>query len=135
MASVNKAILIGHLGRDPEIRYTPSGTMVANISIATTDKWKDKTSGQTKESTEWHRVTLFERLAEIAQEYLISGSQVYIEGRITTRQYTDKNGVKKYITSINANDLVMLGRNTKNPAPQNANPTAAPGVEDDDIPF
>jgi single-strand DNA-binding protein len=112
MASVNKVILIGNLGRDPEIRYMPSGDALASLSVATTDTWKDK-SGEKQERTEWHRVSMFGRLAEIAGEYLKKGSQVYIEGRIQTRKYTDKDGVEKYSTEIVANEMKMLGgRNT-----------------------
>ncbi len=108
MASVNKVILIGNLGRDPEIRYMPSGDALATLSVATTDSWKDK-SGEKQERTEWHRVSMFGRLAEIAGEYLKKGSQVYIEGRIQTRKYTDKDGVEKYSTEIVANEMKMLG--------------------------
>ncbi len=112
MASVNKVILIGNLGRDPEIRYMPSGDALATLSVATTDSWKDK-SGEKQEKTEWHRVSMFGRLAEIAGEYLKKGSQVYIEGRIQTRKYTDKDGQEKYSTEIVANEMKMLGgRNT-----------------------
>jgi single-strand DNA-binding protein len=108
MASVNKVILIGNLGRDPEIRYMPSGDALATLSVATTDSWKDK-SGEKQERTEWHRVSMFGRLAEIAGEYLKKGSQVYIEGRIQTRKYTDKDGAEKYSTEIVANEMKMLG--------------------------
>jgi single-strand DNA-binding protein len=108
MASVNKVILIGNLGRDPEIRYMPSGDALATLSVATTDTWKDK-SGEKQEKTEWHRVSMFGRLAEIAGEYLKKGSQVYIEGRIQTRKYTDKDGTEKYSTEIVANEMKMLG--------------------------
>ncbi len=108
MASLNKVLLIGNLGRDPEIRYLPSGDAVASLNIATTETWKDK-SGQKQEKTEWHRVSMFGRLAEIAGEYLKKGSQVYIEGRIETRKYTDKDGVEKYATEIKASEMKMLG--------------------------
>ncbi len=108
MASVNKVILIGNLGRDPEVRYMPSGDALATLNLATTDTWKDK-SGEKQERTEWHRVSMFGRLAEIAGEYLKKGSQVYIEGRIQTRKYTDKDGVEKYSTEIVANEMKMLG--------------------------
>jgi single-strand DNA-binding protein len=108
MASVNKVILIGNLGRDPEIRYMPSGDALATLSVATTDTWKDK-SGEKQERTEWHRVSMFGRLAEIAGEYLKKGSQVYIEGRIQTRKYTDKDGAEKYSTEIVASEMKMLG--------------------------
>ncbi len=108
MASLNKVLLIGNLGRDPEIRYLPSGDAVASLNIATTETWKDK-SGEKQEKTEWHRVSMFGRLAEIAGEYLKKGSQVYIEGRIETRKYTDKDGVEKYATEIKASEMKMLG--------------------------
>ena len=110
MASVNKVILIGNLGRDPETRYLPSGDAVTNISIATTDKWKDKASGEMKEATEWHRVAFFGKLAEIAGEYLKKGSQVYIEGSLRTRKYQDKEtGKDRYSTEIRADEMKMLG--------------------------
>ncbi len=108
MASVNKVILVGNLGRDPETRYMPDGGAVTNFSIATTDTWKDK-SGEKQEKTEWHRISTFQRLAEIAGEYLKKGSQVYIEGRLQTRKWTDKDGVEKYTTEIIADKMQMLG--------------------------
>ena len=109
MASVNNVILVGNLGADPETRYLPSGDAVANIRLATTDRFKDKTSGEMKELTEWHRVSFFGRLAEIVNEYLKKGSSVYIEGRIRTRKYTDQAGVEKYATEIVAEQMQMLG--------------------------
>jgi single-strand DNA-binding protein len=109
MASVNKVIIVGNLGRDPEVRYMPSGDAVANIAVATTDKWKDKQSGEQKEQTEWHRVSFFGKLAEIAGQYLHKGSQVYIEGKLQTRKYTDKDGVEKFATEIRADSMQMLG--------------------------
>jgi single-strand DNA-binding protein len=109
MASVNKVILVGNLGADPETRYLPSGDAVANIRLATTDRFKDKTSGEMKELTEWHRVSFFGRLAEIVNEYLKKGSSVYIEGRIRTRKWTDQAGVEKYSTEIVAEQMQMLG--------------------------
>lgn len=109
MASLNKAQIIGHLGRDPETRYTPSGAAVCNISIATTRSWKDKQSGDKMEETEWHRVSLFDRLAEIAGEYLKKGSPVYIEGRLKTRKWQDKDGKDNYTTEILAESLQLLG--------------------------
>jgi single-strand DNA-binding protein len=108
MASVNKVILIGNLGRDPETRYMPEGGAVTNVSIATTEKWKDK-SGEPQEKTEWHRVAFFGKLAEIAGEYLKKGSQVYVEGRLQTRKWQDKDGQDKYSTEIVANVMQMLG--------------------------
>ena len=109
MASVNKVILVGNLGRDPETRYLPSGEAVTNISVATTDTWKDKATGEKKEATEWHRVSFFGRLAEIAGEYLKKGSQVYVEGQLRTRKWQDKEGKDRYTTEIRADTLQMLG--------------------------
>ena len=109
MASINKVILVGNLGRDPETRYMPEGGAVTNVSIATTDTWKDKTSGEKKEATEWHRVVFFNRLAEIAGEYLKKGSQVYVEGRLRTRKWQDKEGQEKYTTEIVCDTMQMLG--------------------------
>ena len=108
MASVNKVILIGNLGRDPETRYMPDGGAITNISVATTDVWKDK-QGEKQEKTEWHRVAFFGKLAEIAGEYLKKGSQVYVEGRLQTRKWQDKEGVDKYTTEIVADRMQMLG--------------------------
>ncbi|TDR51642.1 single-strand binding protein [Halomonas ventosae] len=105
---INKVILIGNLGQDPEVRFTPSGTAVANLNLATTDTWMDKQSGQRQERTEWHRVVLFNKTAEIAQQYLKKGSKVYIEGRLQTRKWQDQNGQDKYSTEIVANDMQML---------------------------
>jgi single-strand DNA-binding protein len=109
MASVNKVIIVGNLGRDPETRYLPSGEAVTNISVATTDTWKDKASGEKKEQTEWHRVAFFGRLAEIAGEYLKKGSQVYVEGSLRTRKWQDKEGKERYTTEIRADAMQMLG--------------------------
>lgn len=108
MASVNKVILVGNLGRDPDMRYLPSGEAVANLAIATTDKFKDK-SGQLVEATEWHRVSFFGRTAEVCGQYLKKGGQVYVEGSIRTRKYTDKEGVEKYATEIRGDRMQMLG--------------------------
>ena len=108
MASVNKVILIGNLGRDPETRYMPDGGAITNISIATTETWKDK-AGEKQEKTEWHRVAFFGKLAEIAGEYLKKGSQVYVEGRLQTRKWQDKDGADKYTTEIVADRMQMLG--------------------------
>jgi single-strand DNA-binding protein len=108
MASVNKVILVGNLGRDPEVRYTPDGAAIANVSIATTSKYKNK-AGEMVEETEWHRVTFFGRLAEIVGEYLKKGRSIYVEGRLKTRKYTDKDGVEKYATDIIASEMQMLG--------------------------
>jgi len=109
MASVNKVILIGNLGQDPEVKYMPSGGAVANISIATTENWKDKASGEKKEKTEWHRVVFFNRLAEIVGEYLRKGSSVYIEGQLRTRKWQDQSGADRYSTEIVAREMTMLG--------------------------
>ncbi|MFZ6872140.1 single-stranded DNA-binding protein [Undibacterium sp. Di27W] len=109
MASVNKVIIVGNLGRDPETRYMPSGDAMTSITVATTDSWKDKSSGEKKEQTEWHRITFFGKLAEIAGQYLKKGSQVYVEGSLRTRKYTDKDGVEKYATDIKADSMQMLG--------------------------
>ncbi len=117
MASVNKVIIVGNLGADPETRYMPSGEPVTNIRVATTDKWKDKASGEMKEQTEWHRVVFFSRLAEIAGEYLKKGSQVYIEGSLRTRKY-DKDGQTHYSTEIRGDVMQMLGRREGGGAPR-----------------
>ena len=109
MASVNKVILVGNLGRDPEVRYNPEGGAIANISIATTDTWKDKQSGEKQERTEWHRVVFFGKLAEIVGEYLKKGSPVYVEGRLQTRKWQDKEGQERYTTEIVADRMQMLG--------------------------
>ena len=106
---VNKAILIGNLGKDPEVRYTAGGSAVANLSVATTESWKDKQTGEKKEATEWHRVVLFGKTAEIAGQYLKKGRTVYIEGRLQTRKYQDKEGVERYSTEIVGSDMQMLG--------------------------
>ena len=109
MASVNKVILVGNLGRDPEVRTFPSGDRVANVTIATTDKWKDKQTNEPREATEWHRVQFTGRLAEIVEQYLRKGSQIYVEGSLRTRKYTDKDGIERYTTDIQANQMQMLG--------------------------
>ena len=109
MASVNKVIIVGNLGRDPEVRYTPNGSAVCNVSVATTRSWKNKESGDKSEETEWHRVVFYDRLAEIAGEYLKKGRSVYVEGRLKTRKWQDKDGVEKYTTEIVATDMQMLG--------------------------
>jgi single-strand DNA-binding protein len=109
MASVNKVILIGNLGRDPEVRYAPSGSAICNVTLATSRQWKDKTSGEKQEETEWHRVVFYDRLAEIAGEYLKKGRPVYVEGRLKTRKWTDKDGVEKYTTEIVADQMQLLG--------------------------
>jgi single-strand DNA-binding protein len=106
---VNKVILIGNLGRDPEVRYSPSGSAIANVTLATSEQWRDKESGEKQEKTEWHRVVFFGRLAEIVGEYLKKGSQVYVEGRLQTRKWQDQSGQDRYTTEIVANEMQMLG--------------------------
>ncbi|AKE09175.1 single-stranded DNA-binding protein [Serratia liquefaciens] len=145
---INKAIIVGNLGKDPEVRYTQSGSAIANITIATSESWRDKQSGEQKEKTEWHRVVLFGKLAEIAGEYLRKGSQVYIEGKLTTRKWVDQAGVEKYTTEIHVNVggvLQMLGgkpESSTNNQPQQQRQQAPksssnepPMDFEDDIPF
>ena len=151
MASVNKVIIVGNVGRDPETRYMPSGDAVTNISVATSDRYKDKQSGEMKETTEWHRVAFFGKLAEIAGQYLKKGSQVYVEGRLRTRKWTDAGGQEKYSTEIVAETMQMLGgkpvggsgdggesyarsKPAEQSAPASSN-AASLGAMDDDIPF
>ena len=142
MSGVNKAILIGHLGSDPTVRFTSGGTAVANFNIATSERFTDK-SGEKQERTEWHRIVLFGRQAEIAQQYLKKGRQVYIEGRIQTRQWEDKEGVKKYTTEIVGNVMQFLGgrgdsgESSSQEMPGEPAPAAAGGGggDDDDLPF
>jgi single-strand DNA-binding protein len=137
---LNKAILIGNLGRDPEVRYTPSGVAVANFSIATSESWTNKEGGK-ETRTEWHRIVAFGKLGEICGEYLSKGKQVYIEGRIQTRDWEDQNGVKRYTTEIVASQMIMLGAREAGETFRPEGPAAAaPGSplqapEDDDIPF
>ena len=150
MASVNKVILIGNLGKDPETRYLPSGDAVTNITVATTESWKDKKSGDKQEHTEWHRISFFGRQAEIAGEYLKKGSPVYIEGRIRTRKWQDKEGQDRYSTEIVADRMQLLGSRgsgtegggSRESAAAGAGGTKAPARKgggfddmDDDIPF
>jgi len=134
---VNKVILIGNLGQDPEVRYMPNGGAVCNITVATSETWKDKNTGENQEKTEWHRVVMFRRLAEIAGEYLKKGSKVYLEGRLQTRKWQDQQGQDRYTTEIVADQMQMLdsrsGAQNDNHAPQ-AQPAQAPQIEDD-IPF
>jgi single-strand DNA-binding protein len=138
MAGINKVILIGNLGRDPEVRYTPDGTAVANFSIATSDEWTDKATNEKKERTEWHRIVAWRRLGEICGEYLSKGRQVYVEGKLQTRSW-EKDGVTRYTTEIIASDVQFLGtRDSANtyrpPAPESSSPSL-PDKQDDDIPF
>ena len=127
MASVNKVIIVGNLGKDPEMRTFPSGDQVANVTIATTDKWKDKQSGEMREATEWQRVVFGGRLAEIAGQYLHKGSQVYVEGSIRTRKWTDQSGVERYSTEIRADQMQMLGSRQSGPGDAPA-PAPAPSA-------
>lgn len=126
---LNKAMLIGNCGKDPEVRYLPNGDAVCNISIATTEKWTDKQSGERKEATEWHRVSFFGKTAEIAGEYLRKGSSCYVEGRLQTRKWQDKEGKDQYTTEIRGDRLVLLG------GKQEAKPKREPGDDDDGPPF
>ena len=157
MASVNKAILVGHLGKDPETRYAPSGDAICNITLATSEAWRDKATGEKREATEWHKVAFFGKLAEIAGQYLRKGSQVYIEGSIRTRKWQDKDGQDRYTTEIRADEMKMLGsrqdgdggqsqqsgtrgnRSNSAPPPSAPPPRNPPGGGfgdfDDDIPF
>ncbi len=161
---INKVILVGNLGNDPDVRATAAGSRIANISLATTEAWTDKTSGQKQERTEWHRVVFFNRMAEIVEQYLTKGSQVYVEGKLQTRKWQDKDGLDRYTTEIVANDMQMLGgrggsmdgggggqyqSTAPMDPPRNASPAAAPAAGpapaaasggpdinfDDDIPF
>jgi single-strand DNA-binding protein len=138
MASINKVILVGNLGRDPEVRYLPSGDAVVNISIATTDKWKDRQTGEAKETTEWHKVNFFGKLAEIVGQYLKKGSTIYIEGSIHTRKYTDKDGAEKYSTEIKGSSMQMLGGKSEGqgqPAQRQERPAARPAPAQDNSGF
>jgi len=148
MASVNKVILIGNLGRDPESRFMSDGKAICNFSVATTESWKDKATGEKQEKTEWHRLTAFSRLAEVCGEYLKKGSQVYIEGKLTTRKWQDKDGQDRYTTEIIADQMKMLGGgrtteaapvaqhgSTRTPTPENRKTGSKFDDLDDDIPF
>ncbi|WP_313620776.1 MULTISPECIES: single-stranded DNA-binding protein [Achromobacter] len=155
MASVNKVILVGNLGRDPEVRYSPDGAAICNLSIATTSQWKDKSSGERREETEWHRVVLYNRLAEVAGEYLKKGRQVYIEGRLKTRKWQDKDtGADRYSTEVVGDQMQMLGGRGGGESGGDEQPSPAPAQQrnarpatqqqaagssladmDDDIPF
>lgn len=117
MASVNKVIVIGNLGKDPEVRYMANGDPACNFSVATTESWKDKSTGEKKEETEWHRVSVFGKLAEICGQYLKKGSQVYVEGSLKTRKWTDKEGQEKFTTEIRCTNMTMLGGNTEESKP------------------
>ena len=152
---VNKALLIGNLGADPEVRYTPGGSAVANVTLATSSAWKDKSSGELQERTEWHRIVFFNRLAEIVGEYLHKGSKVYVEGSLRTRKWQDKSGVDRYTTEIIANEMQILDSRNSSNGQQNAahnnqyannhsqteangnvkSTNQTPSFEEDDIPF
>ena len=143
MSGINKAILVGRLGSDPEVRYTPSGVAVANFNIATSEEWKDKDTGEKKERTEWHRIVAWSKLGEICGEYLSKGRQVYIEGRIQTRSWEDRDGNKRYTTEIVASDVQFLGGRDAGPGARaegsapasNFESSSVKAPEDDDIPF
>lgn len=126
---VNKVILVGHLGKDPEVRYSPNGGAVANITLATSESWKDKASGEKQERTEWHRVVFFGRLAEIAGEYLKKGAQIYVEGRLQTRKWQDKEGKDRYTTEIVAGEMQMLGSREGRGVPADADMDQTPAGE------
>jgi len=140
---VNKVILVGHLGKDPEVKYTPSSTAVANFSMATSESWKDKNTGQKQERTEWHRVVVWGKLAEIVGQYLKKGALVYVGGKLQTRKYQDKEGKERYITEVVADEMRMLGGkpgDSSDHAPERQQPSPQPakagaGDFDDDIPF
>jgi single-strand DNA-binding protein len=148
---INKVIIVGNLGGDPETRYMPSGSAVTNLTVATNESWKDKATGETKDRTEWHKVAMFNRLAEIAAEYLRKGSQVYIEGKLRTRKWQDKNGQDRWTTEIVADEMQMLGGgrggsggagggsapmdSSSDYGQSNAAPQPGPDDFDDDIPF
>ena len=145
MASVNKVILLGNLGADPEVRATAAGEQIASLRLATTEKWKDKSTGETREATEWHRVVLYRRLAEIAADYLKKGSPVYIDGRLRTRKWQDREGRERTTTEIEGVELQLLGSRERsgNPGAEPVSASAAPQsprretdvLEEDDIPF
>lgn len=135
---VNKAIILGNLGADPEVRYTPNNTAVCNASVATSERWRDKQTGEDREKTEWHRVVLFNRLGEVAGEYLRKGSKVYIEGRLQTRKWQGQDGQDRYTTEIVANEMQMLdSAERRQPSkPQASQPQQAPADDlNDDVPF
>lgn len=146
---INKVILVGNLGKDPEVRYMPSGNAVCNVTLATSDSWKDKQSGEQKDRTEWHNLVFYSRLAEIAGEYLKKGSQIYAEGRLQTRKWQDKSGNDRYTTEIIVSDMQMLGGrggggggsadfgggSQESRSSSSAAPAGAPDEFDDDIPF
>jgi len=137
MASVNKAIIVGHLGQDPEIRYTSSGEAAANISVATSEQWKDKSTGEQKEQTEWHRISFFGKAAEVVCQYMRKGSQIYVEGKIRSKKYTDKNNIERTAFEIIAESFKMLGSKSESGSGKQSKPAAKPQLDDMDqeIPF
>jgi single-strand DNA-binding protein len=146
MASVNKVIILGNVGKDPEVRHMQNGDSVVSVSVATSESWKDKNSGESKDNTEWHRVTFYRKLAEVAANYLRKGSSVYIEGRLETKKWTDKAGVERYTTGIVASEMKMLGKapeaGERQAAPEAHNrpvkvqaDTGWPDIDSDGIPF
>jgi len=144
MAGINKVIIVGNLGKDPEVTYVPSGAAVAKFSVATSETWKDKTSGEKKERTEWHRIVAWDKLGEICGKYLSKGRQVYVEGKLQTHSYDDKEGVKRYVTEIIAQDVQFLGGNRDSSdsgrsggGPSQREPAGGrgPAGGEDDIPF
>ena len=145
MASVNRVIIVGNLGRDPETRYMPNGDAVTNIAVATTESWKDKNTGEKKELTEWHRITFYRKLAEVVAQYLKKGSSIYVEGKLQTRKWTDKDGVERYTTEIIADSMQMLGSGPKQDdgapqsrpqqRPQNQEFSTPDRFVSDDVPF
>ena len=139
MAGVNKVIIVGRLGKDPEVRYTPSGVAVANFSVATSEEWKDRDTGEKQERTEWHRIVAWRRLGEICGEYLHKGKEVYIEGRLQTKSWEDRDGNTRYTTEIVAQNMQMLGSAGKQgraESPDESFPSEEPvSIPDDDIPF
>ncbi len=143
MGSVNKVILVGNLGRDAELRYTPGGAAVLNFSMATTETWKDKATNEKKEQTEWHKVVYWGRPAEAIKDFLVKGKQIYLEGRLQTRQWEDKEGQKRYTTEVKADKVVLLGGpggrvgggQSASPGGSTAGGGETPALTDDDIPF
>jgi single-strand DNA-binding protein len=144
MAGINKVIIVGNLGKDPEVSYVPSGAAVAKFSVATSETWKDKNTGEKKERTEWHRIVAWDKLGEICGKYLSKGRQVYVEGKLQSRSYDDKEGVKRYVTEIIAQDVQFLGGNRDasdsgrsggGPAQHEPAGGHGPAAGDDDIPF
>jgi len=135
MPSLNKTMLIGNLGADPETRYTTNGDAVTSIRLATTGEWRDKGSGEKRQSTEWHKVVFFKQLAEIVSQHLRKGSQVYVEGRIKTKKWTDKDGIERYATQVEATEMKMLGKRERDDDVTQPQPTRTVSDLDDDIPF